>query len=208
LPPIRSSAVRKRRASHAVRFVGASASCAARGHLGQGLAERRCELLTIVGDPASASRGSRRKRSTDRRRVVRGRCSPYGEGITYWPVIEVVKQLDVRPDDEHAATIRSLLGETEHAGGTEQIAWAFRKLLERRRRWSSVFDDIQWGEETFLDLIESTALLSSGAPLCSCAWRGRSYSTAARDGRPCCAWSRCRGRGRSARRRRRFGGGA
>ena len=28
-----------------------------------------------------------------------------------------------------------------------------------------VFDDIQWGEETFLDLVESTALLSTGAPL-------------------------------------------
>ena len=28
-----------------------------------------------------------------------------------------------------------------------------------------VFDDIQWGEETFLDLIESTALLSRAAPL-------------------------------------------
>ena len=28
-----------------------------------------------------------------------------------------------------------------------------------------VFDDIQWGEETFLDLIEHVALLSSGAPL-------------------------------------------
>ena len=26
-------------------------------------------------------------------RVVRGRCLPYGEGITYWPVVEVVKQL-------------------------------------------------------------------------------------------------------------------
>ena len=28
-----------------------------------------------------------------------------------------------------------------------------------------VFDDVQWGEATFLDLIESTALLSAGAPL-------------------------------------------
>src|SRR5207244_10312971 len=28
----------------------------------------------------------------------------------------------------------------------------------------AVFDDIQWGDETFLDLIESTALLSAGAP--------------------------------------------
>ena len=28
-----------------------------------------------------------------------------------------------------------------------------------------MFDDIQWGEETFLDLVEHVALLSSGAPL-------------------------------------------
>ena len=30
-------------------------------------------------------------------RVVRGRCLPYGEGITYWPVVEVVKQLESHP---------------------------------------------------------------------------------------------------------------
>ena len=46
-------------------------------------------------------------------RVVRGRCLPYGEGITYWPVVEVVKQLDAFPSDPTAAAaIRSLLGET------------------------------------------------------------------------------------------------
>ena len=28
-----------------------------------------------------------------------------------------------------------------------------------------MFDDIQWGEETFLDLVEHVALLSSGAPI-------------------------------------------
>ena len=28
-----------------------------------------------------------------------------------------------------------------------------------------VFDDVQWGEETFLDLVEGVALLCSGAPL-------------------------------------------
>ncbi len=26
--------------------------------------------------------------------VVRGRCLSYGEGITYWPVVEVLRQLE------------------------------------------------------------------------------------------------------------------
>ena len=45
---------------------------------------------------------------------MRGRCLPYGEGITYWPVVEVVKQLAVLPSDPvAAAAIRSLLGESD-----------------------------------------------------------------------------------------------
>ena len=99
-------------------------------------------------------------------RVVRGRCLPYGEGITYWPVVEVVKQLAVLPSDPvAAAAIRSLLGESDVGTSGDEIAWAFRKLLEEQAPLVVVFDDIQWGEETFLDLVESTALLSSGAPL-------------------------------------------
>jgi tetratricopeptide (TPR) repeat protein len=100
---------------------------------------------------------------------VRGRCLPYGEGITYWPVVEVLKQLDTLPADEAAAVaIRSLLGETEAATSAEEIAWAFRKTLEQaaaERPLVVVFDDIQWGEETFLDLVEHVALLSSGAAI-------------------------------------------
>ena len=100
------------------------------------------------------------------RRIVRGRCLPYGEGITYWPVVEVIKQLDALPSDPAAAaSIRSLLGESEQATSAEEIAWAFRKLLEEQAPLVVVFDDIQWGEETFLDLVEGVALLSSGAPI-------------------------------------------
>ena len=94
--------------------------------------------------------------------VVRGRCLPYGVGITYWPVVEVVKQLDALPaDPAAAAAIRSLLGESEAGTSSEEIAWAFRKLLEEQAPLVVLFDDIQWGEETFLDLIEhvATALL-------------------------------------------------
>ncbi len=99
-------------------------------------------------------------------RVVRGRCLPYGEGITYWPVVEVVKQLAVLPSDPAAAAaIRSLLGESDVGTSGDEIAWAFRKLLEEQAPLVCVFDDVQWGEETFLDLVESMALLSTGAPL-------------------------------------------
>ena len=101
--------------------------------------------------------------------VVRGRCLPYGDGITYWPVVEVLKQLDLMPADETAAAaIRSLLGQTDAATSAEEIAWAFRKTLEEaasERPLVVVFDDIQWGEETFHDLIEHVALLSSGASI-------------------------------------------
>ena len=101
--------------------------------------------------------------------VVRGRCLPYGDGITYWPVVEVLKQLDELPADENAAAaIRSLLGASEAATSAEEIAWAFRKTLEQAavtRPLVVVFDDVQWGEETLRDLIEHVALLSSGAAI-------------------------------------------
>jgi class 3 adenylate cyclase/tetratricopeptide (TPR) repeat protein len=131
------------------------------------LAGPRCELVTVVGDPGvGKSRLVAEALEQIGARVARGRCLSYGEGITYWPVVEVVKQLHTRPDDEHAAAaISSLLGETETLAGTDEIAWGFRKLLEAQAPVVVVFDDIQWGEETFLELVESTALLSSGAPL-------------------------------------------
>ena len=131
-------------------------------------AEQRCELVTVVGDAGvGKSRLAAEALASIEATVVRGRCLPYGEGITYWPVVEVLKQLDVPPPDEAAAVaIRSLLGETDAATSAEEIAWAFRKTLEQaavERPIVVVFDDIQWGEETFLDLVEHVALLSSGA---------------------------------------------
>jgi tetratricopeptide (TPR) repeat protein len=131
------------------------------------LAGPRCELVTVVGDPGvGKSRLVAEALEQIDARVLRGRCLSYGQGITYWPVIEVVKQLAMLPHDEAAAkAIRSLLGESEAVAGTDEIAWAFRKLLEEQAPLVVCFDDIQWGEETFLELVESTALLSTGAPL-------------------------------------------
>jgi hypothetical protein len=77
----------------------------------------------------------------------------------------VLKQLDALPSDPAAAAaIRSVLGEPDATATAEEIAWAVRKLLEERAPVVVVFDDIQWGEETFLDLVEGASLLSSGAP--------------------------------------------
>jgi tetratricopeptide (TPR) repeat protein len=126
-----------------------------------------CELVTVVGDPGMGkSRLVAEALAMLEARVVRGRCLPYGEGITYWPVVEVIKQLDALPSDPVAAgSIRSLLGQTEESTSAEEICWAFRKLLEEQAPLVVVFDDIQWGEQTFLDLVEGVALLSAGSPI-------------------------------------------
>jgi class 3 adenylate cyclase len=127
----------------------------------------RCELVTVVGEAGvGKSRLAAELLAAVEARVVRGRCLPYGEGITYWPVVEVMKQLGALPSDPAAAVaLRSLFGESEQRTSSDEIAWAFRKLLEEQAPIVVCFDDLQWGEETFLDLVEGTALMSTGAPL-------------------------------------------
>jgi class 3 adenylate cyclase len=154
--------------SHDSRFVGRRAELELVLEAWQrARAEQRCELVTIVGDPGiGKSRLIAEAVAEIGARTVRGRCLPYGEGIAYWPVVEVIKQLRALPSHpDAAAAIRSLLGETERDASPEEIAWAFRKLLEEQAPLVVVFDDIQWGEDTFLDLVEGVALLSSEAPI-------------------------------------------
>ena len=154
--------------SHASRFVGRERELAALAQAwARAIAQNGCELVTVVGEPGvGKSRLVAEALDSLEARVVRGRCLPYGEGITYWPVIEVVKQLAALPSDPAAAAaLRSLLGESEQGTSADQIAWAFRKLLEEQAPLVVCLDDIQWGEETFLDLVEATALLSAEAPI-------------------------------------------
>ena len=156
---------------HGAPFVGREPELAILQAAWEGVrSEQRCELVTVVGDAGvGKSRLASEFLDSIQATVVRGRCLPYGAGITYWPVVEVLKQLDLLPAEESAAAaIRSLLDESEAATSAEDIAWAFRKTLEQasaERPLVAVFDDIQWGEETFLDLLEHVALLSSGASI-------------------------------------------
>ncbi len=135
------------------------------------VSERACHLVTLIG---AAGVGKSRLAaeflaSLGGVLVVRGRCLPYGEGITYWPVVEVVKELpEVTLDPAAARTIEALVGERETVTSSEEIAWAFRKLLEAvavETPLVCVFDDLQWGEETFLDLVDHVAVLSRDAPI-------------------------------------------
>lgn len=130
--------------------------------------ERACHLFTILG---SAGVGKSRLTAEflgllEDVPVVRGRCLSYGEGITYWPVVEVVLQLGRRPSDPRAAAaIASLLGESEEPATADEIAWAFRRLLEESAPVVCVFDDLHWAEPTFLDLVDHVADWSRDAPI-------------------------------------------
>jgi class 3 adenylate cyclase/tetratricopeptide (TPR) repeat protein len=141
--------------------------------------ERGCHLFTLLG-----TAGVGKSRLVDEflgslggTRVVRGRCLSYGEGITYYPVVEVLKQLlgadeelmlgELATDDV-AKPLRGLLGVEAATATPVEAAWAFRKLLETvaaQQPLVVLFDDIHWGERTFLDAIEHVADLSRDAPI-------------------------------------------
>jgi class 3 adenylate cyclase/tetratricopeptide (TPR) repeat protein len=97
--------------------------------------------------------------------VLRGRCLSYGDGITYWPVVEVVKQLlggSAPPDPAIAA----LLGDGQAVA--EEVAFSVRKLFEAaaaERPLVVLFDDLHWAEPTFLELIEHIVDWSRDAPI-------------------------------------------
>ncbi|MGH3003765.1 MAG: AAA family ATPase [Gaiellaceae bacterium] len=128
--------------------------------------ERACALFTILGAAGvGKSRLVAEFLGGIEATVVHGRCLSYGEGITYSSVIEVVKQLlgDAPPPDEALA---ALLGDGD--APADEIAFAVRKLLEQaaaERPLVVFFDDVQWGEPTFLDLIEHVSDWSRDVPM-------------------------------------------
>ena len=139
--------------------------------------DRLPQLCTIVGPPGiGKSRLVRELIQRSRARILVGRCLSYGEGITYWPLAEVVSQIgDVRAalgdaaDSELAAArIAAALGTAEVGASPEEIAWGFRKLFEafaREQPLIVVLDDIHWAEPTLLDLIEYVAAFAQDAQL-------------------------------------------
>ncbi len=137
---------------------------------------REPQLATIVGPPGiGKSRLARELLARADARVLVGRCLSYGEGITYWPLAEMVSQVGdlgaaVRGDDAELTAFR-IGAALDPAGGAvspEEIAWGFRKLFERfarERPLIVVLDDIHWAEPALLDLVESVAAFAQDVPL-------------------------------------------
>jgi DNA-binding SARP family transcriptional activator len=116
--------------------------------------------------------------------VLTGRCLPYGEGITFYPLREVVRQAS--GGDDSPERIEGLLAGAADAadvaerlhrafgpgdqGRTDaaEIFWAARRFLEalaRARPLLVVFEDLHWAEPTFIDLVESLALQPGQSPI-------------------------------------------
>ncbi len=141
--------------------------------------ERKCRLVTLLAD---AGVGKSRlveelvSRVGDDGLVVRGRCLSYGEGITFWPLLGIVRQLAAVEEDDPPELARrklaavagkeaedavervaSAIGLSDTQFPLQEIYWGTRKLLERVAEdlpLIVVFDDVHWAEPALLDLIE------------------------------------------------------
>ena len=122
------------------------------------LDDQSCRLVTLLG-PAGIGKSRLVAdflgRVGDSADILRGRCLSYGEGITYWPLVEILVAIGVEPD--------SVMGTSP-----PETQLAFRRLLEARaaeRPQVVVVDDLQWAEPVFIDLVEHVADLSRDAPI-------------------------------------------
>jgi class 3 adenylate cyclase/tetratricopeptide (TPR) repeat protein len=157
--------------------------------------DQRCLLFTILGQAgAGKSRlllefsGS----SGAGARILSGRCLPYGTGVAFWPVAEMIRSLMPRNGGTSAAARARLTHILTGAGRTredaeaiadragsaadlvegafplEELFWGVRSLLEALAAEAPivlVFDDLHWAEPALLDLIEYLTSCGAAAPI-------------------------------------------
>ncbi|HEY3069047.1 MAG TPA: adenylate/guanylate cyclase domain-containing protein [Gaiellaceae bacterium] len=125
-------------------------------------AERAPALVTVLG---SAGIGKTRlagefvNKVGQQAQVFQGRCLSYGEGITYWPLQEALRNLPERPFGAP---------DPEQATSTEETFWAYRKLFEalaQEHPLVLILEDIHWAEPTLLDLLEQMVSWTHEAPI-------------------------------------------
>jgi class 3 adenylate cyclase len=156
------------------------------------VAERRCVLVTVLGTAGvGKSRLTHEFLSETRPEatVVRGRCLPYGQGITWYPIAELLRSavgLDDEADpgdvlarlrgrlagmadeDTILERLAEPLGIAREPAPIEELFWAVRRFLERLADEAPtivVIDDIHWADSTVLDLVEHLADWIHGVPL-------------------------------------------
>jgi class 3 adenylate cyclase/tetratricopeptide (TPR) repeat protein len=158
--------------------------------LGRVIRNSRAHLFTIYGEPGVGKSRLAREfiEGVEGASVLVGRSLPYGEGVTYWPLAEMVKVAagiaDDDPVQEAVSKLRACCGdeavadllalavgvlegiETERS--QQEIAWAAREWaaeLADARPLILVFEDAHWAEEPLLELIEHLAERVKEAPL-------------------------------------------
>ena len=148
------------------------------------VAERACRLVTVLGVPGIGKSRLVREALDEIRTgagIVVGRCPPYGEGITYLPLLDIVRQLapagaadltalvEGEEDGELIADrVAGAVGLSATSAPTAETNWAVRKLFEaltRHRPLVVPLDDLHWAESTFLDLVEHVAGSTRDVPL-------------------------------------------
>jgi predicted ATPase/class 3 adenylate cyclase len=158
--------------------------------------EKRCHLVTVLGE---AGVGKSRlvaelaERLRPRAAVLKGRCLSYGEGITFWPLAEIVRQaagiadedsaeearrkiddLLLRAEGDIADRVASVIGLSSASFPIEESFWAARRLVEHLARSKPlvvIFDDIHWAEPTLLDWMSHVVDLAAAPILVICAAR-------------------------------------
>ena len=150
--------------------------------LGTAIEQRRAQVVTVLG-PAGVGKSRLLQEfvstSADLTASVRGRCLSYGQGITFFPLAEMIRgAAGIQNDDSLDAArgkLTALLGEAnadvaERLSATiglstatftqEETFWSARRFLEilsAERPLIAMVDDIHWAEQTFLDLIRYVA---------------------------------------------------
>jgi DNA-binding SARP family transcriptional activator len=149
--------------------------------------ERTTMTVAVIGE---AGLGKTRLVQESARRlgqdvtVLTGRCLPYGEGITFYPLRELVRQAvggvdspekirDLLESSADAADVAERLHRAFGPGDqgrsdAAEIFWAARRFLEavaQRRLLLVVLEDLHWAEPTFIDLVESLALQPGPSPI-------------------------------------------
>ena len=154
--------------------------------------QRACRLVTVLG-----AAGVGKSRLTEEfvaapggeALVLRGQCLSYGDGITYWPIVEMLTAIAEIADDDDPHQVRAkigalfgpspdpsiaverlaqFLGVTGAVAAPEETHWAVRKLFEALAATHpviAVFEDIHWAEPALLDLIEHVTERSTVAPI-------------------------------------------
>ncbi len=141
----------------------------------------RPKLVTVVGDPGVGKTRLLRELweqlADERPEPLRrtGRCLPYGRGITYWPLAEVLREHFGIMETDPPAEIRQRLGGHEILGLTLGLdtagdlhplaardrlheAWiGFLESLVSDRPTVVLIEDLHWAEAPLLDLIGQLA---------------------------------------------------